>query len=58
VIKADAAGVLSYTMPKAGWWGFAALLKGEQKMKGPDAQPVDVELGGLIWVKTVDMDSR
>jgi len=58
VIKADAAGVFSYTMPKAGWWGFAALLKGEQKMKGPDGQPVDVELGGLIWVKTVDMDSR
>jgi len=58
VIKADAAGVFSYTMPKPGWWGFAALLDGEQKMKGPDGQPVDVELGGVIWVKTVDMDSR
>jgi cobalt/nickel transport protein len=56
VIKADAAGVFSYTMPKAGWWGFAALVDGDEKMKGPDGEPVDVELGGLIWVKTVDME--
>jgi cobalt/nickel transport protein len=58
VIKADAAGVFSYSMPRAGWWGFAALVEGDQKMKGPDGKPVDVELGGLIWVKTVDMDSK
>lgn len=55
VIKADGAGVFSYTMPKAGWWGFAALVDGQQKMQGPEGNPVDVELGGLIWVKTVDM---
>ena len=56
VIKADASGVFSYTMPKAGWWGFAALVDGDEKMEGPDGEPVDVELGGLIWVKTVDME--
>jgi len=56
VIKADAGGVFSYTMPKAGWWGFAALVDGDEKITGPEGQPVDVELGGLIWVKTVDMD--
>ena len=55
VIKADAGGVLSYTMPKAGWWGFAALVEGDEKMKSPDGQMVDVELGALVWVKTVDM---
>jgi cobalt/nickel transport protein len=55
VIKADAGGVFSYTMPKAGWWGFAALVEIDQKMKNPDGEPVGVELGGLIWVKTVDM---
>jgi cobalt/nickel transport protein len=58
VIKADANGVFSYTMPRAGWWGFAALLDGNQKMPGPDGQPVDVELGGLMWVKTVDMAAK
>jgi cobalt/nickel transport protein len=58
VIKADAQGVFSYTMPKAGWWGFAALVDGGEKMNNPEDKPVDVELGGLIWVKTVDMDTR
>jgi len=58
VVKADANGVFSYTMPKAGWWGFAALVQGDQKMPGPDGKPAAVELGGLIWVKTVDMQSK
>lgn len=55
VIKADAQGVFSYTMPRAGWWGFAALIPGRQKMKSPTGKMVDVELGGVLWVKTVDM---
>jgi cobalt/nickel transport protein len=57
VIKADAGGVFSYTMPRAGWWGFAGLVAGE-KMKSPEGKLVDVELGGLMWVKTVDMTAR
>lgn len=55
VIKADANGVFSYTMPRAGWWGFAALMRGDEKMNSPEGKPVEIELGGLIWVKTVDM---
>ncbi|NLS95617.1 MAG: DUF4198 domain-containing protein [Planctomycetaceae bacterium] len=54
-VKADAQGVFSYSMPRAGWWGFAALVDGDQPMTAPTGQQVDVELGGLIWVKTVDM---
>ena len=55
VIKADANGVFTYVMPRAGWWGFAALVDGDKKMKNPAGKLVDVELGALIWVKTVDM---
>jgi cobalt/nickel transport protein len=55
VVTADANGVFAYAMPKAGWWGFAALVDGEQPLANPDGQKVPVELGGLIWVKTVDM---
>lgn len=54
VVKTDASGVFSYTIPRAGWWGFAALVDGPQR-PGPDGQPADVELGGLIWVRAVDM---
>jgi len=55
VVKADANGVFAYTMPRAGWWGFAALVTGEEKMKNPEGKLVDVEQGGLMWVRAVDM---
>ena len=55
VIKADAAGVFTYAMPKAGWWGFAALNTDTKKMKGPDGKEKDIEIGAVIWVKTRDM---
>ena len=58
VIKTDPNGVFSYTMPRAGWWGFAALVPGHEKMKNPNGELVDVELGGLMWVRTVDMPVR
>jgi cobalt/nickel transport protein len=44
-------------MPRAGWWGFAALVSGE-KMKNRAGKLVDCELGGLIWVKTVDVPAE
>ena len=55
VVKADGNGVFTYVMPRAGWWAFAALVDGDEKMKSPEGKLVDVELGGLMWVKTVDM---
>lgn len=55
VIKADAQGCFCYTIPRAGWWGFAALVEGEEKMQSPQGEQVPVELGGLIWVRAVDM---
>jgi cobalt/nickel transport protein len=54
-IKADASGVFAYGMPRAGWWGFAALLEGDRPMPGPDGREVPVEQGALIWVQTRDM---
>ncbi|NLF30640.1 MAG: DUF4198 domain-containing protein [Planctomycetes bacterium] len=55
VIKADAHGVFAYAMPRAGWWAFAALVDGEPSVD-PEGRTVDTELGGLIWVRTADMD--
>jgi len=55
VIKTDANGVFSYAIPKAGWWGFAALVNGEKPLPNPEGKPVPVEQGGLIWIHTVDM---
>lgn len=55
VITADANGTFSYAMPRAGWWGFAALLEADAKMASPEGTPAPVEQGALIWVKTTDM---
>lgn len=55
VIKADGNGVFTYAMPRAGWWGFAALIEAETKMKSPSGAEAPVELGALIWVKATAM---
>jgi cobalt/nickel transport protein len=49
VVRADEKGVFSYAMPKAGWWGFAALMDGPEKLKH-DGQDKKVEVGAVIWV--------
>lgn len=54
VVKADGDGVFSYAMPRAGWWGFAALVEGDEPMPNPSGEPVPVEQGGLIWVRVRD----
>lgn len=51
VVKTDKNGVFTYAMPWAGWWGFAALTTSGQKMK-KDGQDKNVELGGVLWIKT------
>ncbi|MDH4228688.1 MAG: DUF4198 domain-containing protein [Nitrospirota bacterium] len=54
VVKADAMGVFTYAMPRAGWWGFAALSTDDKPMKFK-GQDKEVEIGAVLWVKTYDM---
>lgn len=54
VVKADAGGVFSYAMPRAGWWGFAALGEADWKLR-LDGVEKGVEIGAVYWVHTVEM---
>jgi len=54
VIRADRNGVFTYAMPRAGWWGFAALTTTTYKLKHKGNE-YPVELGGVIWVRVRDM---
>ncbi len=54
VVKADANGIFSYAMPKAGWWGFSALSEASWTLKH-NGQEKGVEIGAVYWVKTRDM---
>lgn len=49
LVRTDANGVFNYTMPWAGWWGFAALHTDDEKMK-KDGVDKEVEIGGVLWV--------
>ncbi|MDD4732295.1 MAG: DUF4198 domain-containing protein [Desulfovibrio sp.] len=50
-IFSDSEGYITFGLPKAGWWGFAAL------GVGPDTEYKGKELSqdAVIWVKAVDM---
>lgn len=55
VVKADGNGVFSYAMPKSGWWGFAALMESDEKIK-KDGQDKNVEVGAVLWVHVYPME--
>lgn len=55
VIKADGNGVFTYAMPRAGWWGFAALNRSQATLPR-DGKPYPVELGAVLWVKTYPVE--
>ncbi len=57
VIKTDQNGVFTFAMPAAGWWGFAALNEGKDKIKRKGKE-YPVELGAVIWVRTRDMERK
>ena len=58
VLTTDANGTFTYAMPRAGWWGFAALLDGEDTMPSPEGSPAPIETGGLIWVQATEMGGK
>jgi len=54
VVKADANGVFTYAMPRAGWWTFAALNEDDKPMQH-EGKDYPVEIGAILLVKTHDM---
>lgn len=54
VVKTDANGVFTYAMPRAGWWGFAALNEDDKKIE-KDGTAYPVEIGAVLWVHTREM---
>jgi len=54
VVKADENGVFTYAIPKAGWWGFAALNEDDKTIKLGD-EDKSVEIGAVLWLQAYDM---
>ena len=53
VVKTDKNGVFTFTVPKAGWWGFSALNAEKQAMEH-EGKKVDAEYGAVMWVQFTD----
>jgi cobalt/nickel transport protein len=51
VVKADQNGVFTFTCPRTGWWGFAALNEADYQLPDPSGQAKPVELGAVLWIK-------
>ncbi|MBE0490993.1 MAG: DUF4198 domain-containing protein [Sulfurospirillum sp.] len=49
VMKTDANGIFHFVMPKAGWWGFAALIEDDEMITKQDKK-YPVELGAVLWI--------
>lgn len=54
VVKTNENGYFSFVMPKAGWWGFSAIMEGDHPIKH-DGNDKKVELGAVLWVQTHPM---
>ena len=50
VVKADAAGIFTFSCPVPGWWGFAALSSADYTLKSPQGEDKQVELGAVLWI--------
>lgn len=50
-LHTDANGYFTFTVPWAGWWGFAALSDGDKTTL--DGKTGDTELGGVLWLEFV-----
>ncbi len=53
-VKTDNNGMFTYAMPRAGWWGFAALSTAEWTIK-KDGEEKPVEIGAVYWVHATAM---
>lgn len=54
VVKTNENGYFSFVMPKAGWWGFSALMEGDNTIRF-EGKEKKVELGAVLWVQTHPM---
>lgn len=53
ILRTDKNGNFVFTAPWAGWWGFAALGEGTEKMK-KDGIDRNVETGAVIWLEFIN----
>ena len=55
VVKTDSKGMFWFGIPKAGWWGFSAILEADKPLMH-EGKEKKVELGAVLWVHAYPME--
>lgn len=55
ILKTNAEGNFSYVPVRAGWWSLTAIPETDETAKNPEGKTVKAELGGVLWIRCVDM---
>lgn len=55
ITTTNASGEFSVTLPKAGWWGIAALIGADEPIE-IDGKSYPYEQAGVIWLQTKDFE--
>ena len=50
VVRTDQKGILIYTVPWSGWWGFSALSDGGKLRNPNNGKEYPVELDAVLWI--------
>ncbi|MGB0682773.1 MAG: DUF4198 domain-containing protein [Magnetovibrionaceae bacterium] len=54
-LKTDGNGIFHVALPRAGWWGMAALVEAPTALESPDGRQVPLEWGGALWIEARDL---
>jgi cobalt/nickel transport protein len=56
ILKTNAKGEFTFVPVHAGWWALTAIPETKETARRPDGKKVKAELGGVLWIRCVDMD--
>ncbi len=57
ILKTNARGEFTFVPPRAGWWALTAIPETNKTTRNPEGKKVKAELGGVLWIRCVDMKS-
>ena len=56
ILKANQDGEFAFVPVKAGWWALTAVPETHQTTKSPNGDDVANELGGVLWIRCIDIE--
>ncbi len=55
ILKTDSKGEFIFVPLRAGWWALTAIPDSKQMTRSPEGRKVKAELGGVLWIRCVDI---